>query len=223
MKYPDFTELTDLVDDDILLVHQASTMALKKIKVSTLKKHIGIATTPETESTTYKLTYVSDGDDNGVFYSLGTQKRTVPWQNPQSRQILLTVSSIGDGSVESLINRDESSFFTSNISDSWISIDFLPTNKFKPNFYSIRTRNTSSGFYPRTWQLEGSNNNTNWTILDNQVNNSSLMNNNQWLSLVVINSVFYQYIRLINKGLNSSGFNHLVLGEIELYGDYATT
>lgn len=41
MKYPDFLELTTLVDDDILLVHQASTMALKKIKLSTLKQYIG--------------------------------------------------------------------------------------------------------------------------------------------------------------------------------------
>lgn len=46
MKYPDFLEVTSLVDDDILLVHQASTMQLKKIKLSTLKQYIGVATTP---------------------------------------------------------------------------------------------------------------------------------------------------------------------------------
>jgi hypothetical protein len=223
MQFHEFFEIAALSDNDLLLVQEATTFAIKALKASTLKQYIGIAATPGTGSTTYQSTYVSDGDDNGVFYSLGTQKKTVAWQNPQSRQIVLTASSIGDGGVESLVNRDESSFFTGNVSDSWITIDFLPGNKFKPNFYSIKTRNTSSGFYPRTWQLEGSNNNTTWIVLDNQVNNSSLINNNQWLSLVVINSAFYQYIRLTNRGLNSSGFNHLVLGEIELYGDYATT
>jgi len=43
MKYPDFLELTSLLDDDILLVHQASTMTLKKIKLSTLKQYIGVS------------------------------------------------------------------------------------------------------------------------------------------------------------------------------------
>ena len=46
MQYPDFLELANLVDDDILLVHEASTMKLKKVKLSTLKQYIGVAATP---------------------------------------------------------------------------------------------------------------------------------------------------------------------------------
>lgn len=53
MKYPDFLELTTLVDDDILLVHQSSTSALRGIKLSTLKQYVGVAATPvySTETT----------------------------------------------------------------------------------------------------------------------------------------------------------------------------
>lgn len=43
MKYNEFTELTSLVDDDVLLIQEGSTLALKKIKLSTLKEYIGVA------------------------------------------------------------------------------------------------------------------------------------------------------------------------------------
>jgi hypothetical protein len=46
MQYPDFPELTTLGDDDILLVHNASTLALMKVKLSTLKQYMGVTATP---------------------------------------------------------------------------------------------------------------------------------------------------------------------------------
>jgi hypothetical protein len=46
MKYNQYTELTSLVDDDVLLIQEGSTLALRKVKLSTLKQYIGVATTP---------------------------------------------------------------------------------------------------------------------------------------------------------------------------------
>ena len=46
MKYNEFLETTSLLDEDILLVQEASTLALKKVKLSVLKQYIGVASAP---------------------------------------------------------------------------------------------------------------------------------------------------------------------------------
>lgn len=46
MQYNEFIELTNLVDDDVFLIQEASTLALKKVKLSTLKQYIGVTTQP---------------------------------------------------------------------------------------------------------------------------------------------------------------------------------
>ncbi len=43
MKYDEFGELTNLSDNDILLIQEASTLGIKKVKLLTLKQYIGIA------------------------------------------------------------------------------------------------------------------------------------------------------------------------------------
>lgn len=43
MQFNDFSELTELTDEDLLLVCEATTLALRKIKLSTLKQYIGVA------------------------------------------------------------------------------------------------------------------------------------------------------------------------------------
>lgn len=42
MKFNEFSELATLTDDDILLLQQTSSSVVKKIKLSTLKKYIGV-------------------------------------------------------------------------------------------------------------------------------------------------------------------------------------
>ncbi|KJH71231.1 hypothetical protein [Aliterella atlantica] len=42
MKYNEFVESTNLRDDDILLIQEASTLGIKKVKLSTLKQYIGV-------------------------------------------------------------------------------------------------------------------------------------------------------------------------------------
>lgn len=50
MKFNEFPEQTTLVDNDILLLQDATTLAIKKVKLSTLKQYIGVATTTPTTS-----------------------------------------------------------------------------------------------------------------------------------------------------------------------------
>lgn len=42
MKYNEFVESTSLQDDDVLLIQEATTLGIKKVKLSTLKQYIGI-------------------------------------------------------------------------------------------------------------------------------------------------------------------------------------
>lgn len=57
MKYNQFNEATSLVDDDVLLIQEASTLALKKVKLSTLKQYIGVATTTPAATNTIPIDY----------------------------------------------------------------------------------------------------------------------------------------------------------------------
>ncbi|QSJ20108.1 discoidin domain-containing protein [Nostoc sp. UHCC 0702] len=218
-------ELAQLSDNDILLIF--TNNELKKIKVSTLKNYFGNSNNDnngdgsDQASTGTALTYVSNGDANGLFYYLGTAEKAVTWQNPANAGIiLLSASSTGSGDVSELVNRQDGQFFTQSLPNSWIKVQ-LSSGKLKCSYYSLKTRNSSSDYYPRSWKLQGSNDGVDWDDLDTQNNNTSLVNNSQWLSLpVVANSIGYRYFQILQIGINSAGYNHLVLGEIELYGEY---
>lgn len=174
-------------------------------------------TTPNTPETTKALTYASDGDTNGMCYWLGTNKGTTEWSNPNNKLLILSASSIGVGTLDSLVDRADSQFYTNSDEPiAWIEINFQ-SNKINPTHYSIKTRNQSSGHYPRTWKLQGRKSDAMLIDLDVQANNTTLNANNQWLTLPVSSNDYYQKLR-IELSLNSSGFRYLVLGEIEFYG-----
>ena len=58
--------------------------------------------------------YASVGDSNGVFYSIGTSENTLAWANPTSKGLVISSSRVGSGSLNSLVNRDNSSFYTNS-------------------------------------------------------------------------------------------------------------
>jgi F5/8 type C domain len=214
MKLVLFPELTSLTDNDLLLVWDAETSTTKKIKASTLKTYIGASNVASGTA----LTIATSGDNNGLFYWIGTSSGTTVWSNPIAKGLTIAASSIGSGSVSSLSDRANSDFYTNSDTNAWVSF-YLNGKSLKCNYYSIKTRASSSGYYPRSWKLQGSSDGSNWVDLDSQVNNTTLTANSQWLSLPVANSsVAYTNFRIYMTDNNSSGFGHLVLGEVELYG-----
>ncbi|MBG1240984.1 discoidin domain-containing protein [Nostoc sp. NZL] len=213
MKLDLYPELTSLTDNDLLLIWDAETNSTKKIKASTLKTYINTSSGKE-------LAITASGDSNGLFYWIGTSGGTTTWSSPTGKGLVITASSIGSGSVSSLVDRANSEFFTNSDTNAWVNF-YLGGKSLKCNYYSIKTRSSSSGYHPRSWKLQGSNDNSNWVDLDSQVNNTTLTANSQWLSIPVANSsVAYTNFRIYMTGNNSSGFGHLVLGEVELYGTY---
>jgi hypothetical protein len=176
----------------------------------------GTGTTGETS-----LTYVSDGDNNGLFYFLGTNRKTQAWQNPQSNgSVIISLSGGVNGDpLSSLTDREPSSFYGDSSPGCWVKID-LGTTKLKCNYYSLRNRKIPE-YYLRSWKLQGSDNDLDWIDLDSQVSNSTLNSPSQWLSLPVTNNATaFSKFRLLQCGTTSSGYYFICLGEIELYGVY---
>lgn len=172
-----------------------------------------------TGGTSVYLTFASSGDNKGLFYFLGTQKNTVVWSNPSNNGLSIGASAVENGSVEQLCNRSGNDFWTPASPGGWVSFH-ITTGKLKCNYYSIKTREVNTDYYPRNWKLQGSNDNSTWVDLDIQVNNTALSSLGQWLSLPIAAVESYSYFRLLVTGVNSNGYYHLCLGEVELYGIY---
>ena len=174
----------------------------------------GGGTTPAKE-----LTYINDGDTNGLFYWLGTNKGTQAWLNPiTSNYLTFSSDPIEVGTSSLLVDREPSNFYTIDTPNSVITFDLGQSLKLLLKGYLLRNRNVIN-YYLRNWQIRGSNYNINWDVLDTKTNNTTLQNINQFYYVTVAeNSSNYRYIQLIQTGVNSSNSNNLCLGEIELYG-----
>ncbi|MEH1771702.1 hypothetical protein, partial [Nostoc sp.] len=166
------------------------------------------------------LTFTSNGDSEGLFYYLGTSGLTTTWSNPVAgSSLIVTASTTEGGTVASLSDRIASEWYSNIAANNWVKYQ-ITTGKLICNHYSIRSRSNNVDYYPRNWQLQGSNDGTNWAVLDEQVNNTDISSVSQWLSLPVTPTTAYSYFRLLQNGIDSSGVGYLCLGEVELYGEY---
>lgn len=177
----------------------------------------GGGTTPP--SSGIALTYVSDGDANGLFYHLGTNGKTSGWINPHTSGIiqgsLSSAFSSAHNRPEFIFDRQvNDSIATANIPNSWYMVD-LKTVKLKPNYYSIRARDFSAN-NPSNWIFQASNDNTTWIDLDMQQNKNLQIN--QWFSTPVSNNNSFRYFRFLQNGVSTSGDHIFCVGEIEIYG-----
>lgn len=167
-------------------------------------------------ATNVTLTYVSDGDTNGVLYYLGSSGKTSTWQNPINKGVSITSSGGGSGSPTDLADRQPTAFYVTAATNNWVRID-LPKS-LKCSYYSLRNRNYN-GNNIRNWKLQGCNAGSEWVDLDTQSNNVSINGESQWLSLPVTNNqASFTSFRILQTGHESSGDDYLCLGEIELYG-----
>lgn len=109
----------------------------------------GIA--PITGPTTEAYTYVSDGDDNGVFNALGTLFGLTPWTNPYlaGRMNIIATDNVpvSIDNKETIVDRADNNYSTSTVTNS-IIFDVGESNILDPNFYSYRFRNDQDTFSP---------------------------------------------------------------------------
>jgi hypothetical protein len=171
--------------------------------------------------------YESDFDTLGILYALGTDYGITDWRSPVDRQVVaLTSSSVSSDAKDlgSLVGRKPAMFSTagsSKVGEDWVKLDFKE-HKVLVTAYTVRHWQ-SAGNALRSWHLEGSNDNSEWEVIDSRTNDDSLAANSGATATFFISKPTkrgYMYLRLIQTGPNSSGNNKLALSGLEFYGVY---
>lgn len=159
-------------------------------------------------------------DTNGVVYFIGTDYLTAGFTNPHtSGKVVVTRINNGQGNATQLVSRAYEDSYSGDTSGSWISIDLGAGRSLKVNHY-VLCGATTTGSYLRSWKLQGSDDNSNWTDLDTQTSNATINGANQAVDVAVAGqTIFYRYLRiLLSSGGASDGSNYLVCSEFEFYG-----
>lgn len=179
------------------------------------------------------LIFANNGDSNGLFSWLGTNRLTESWSNPiTSGRLIGLASTVLEPArdVNNLADRSNASEFHSNIgSNAWIGFDIGGSIAINIKAYTLKSRSLANDRHLSNWVLEGSNtvnantvagfNGAAWDVLHSNSNNLWATATNVSANFTVGTSANYRYIRIRQAGANTGGDSYLTLGEIELYGD----
>lgn len=116
-----------------------------------------------------------------------------------------------------------STFQSSNKADSWLCYDFKEA-RVKPSFYSLRSNSLGGKgwFHPRSWCIEGSNDQKKWKILDLRSGEESLNNKNAANTFKIQNILgkdeFYRFLRIRQTDMNTKNNNCLIIAALEFFG-----
>lgn len=169
------------------------------------------------------LLFSNFGDQNGLFYYLGTNGLSQNWINPITTGVVNASATLAPsgGTLPQLVDRSlNSQWYTNSGIGQLIEFD-LGKWRLTVSDYTIR-HDSENGYFLRNWKLQGSSDNTNWTDLDNRVNDTTINAVGGWGRFSVATTTAYQYFRIINTGPDSNGTNYIVLSEIEFYGVLST-
>lgn len=182
------------------------------------------------------LTWVSNGDANGVFYYIGTAFGSVSWSNPQpSAEIRVFLyqnpSSLTNASITN--RTSDSGYIGGGSLPNYIAFDLGNNNrKLLLTDYSVQNYNQDNR-YLRNWKLQGTStvgswdhtgiNGASWTDLDVRSGDTTMNGGaSSWGHYTIGSpgSTRYRYFRLLQTGGDSLGGNYLCVSEVELYGDF---
>jgi hypothetical protein len=169
--------------------------------------------------------YVSDFDENGVLYYIGTGGGTHPYRNPhESGDVVCIWSSIENGPVSHFVSRESQYSYTHDLAGSWMMLDLGEGRRLTPTHYTLRHGFANASFCLRHWRLEGRvcggvPHEGTWVPLSAHNNDTSLnaaYATATWAVEGIVES--YRCFRLIVTGVDS-GCNYLMCSGVELYGD----
>ena len=164
--------------------------------------------------------YESDFDTNGLLYWLGTNGRTTPYTNPHATgKVVVTPSSHYRGSTEGFIEHSHptSSVCTANVEGSFVTVQ-LPMPMVLHR-YTLRHGYDDASWSLRSWNLEGSNDGTEWVVLRQHVGDTSL--NSGWATAswdANPDRLAFSHFRILLTGPHSSGSPSIDMAGLELYG-----
>jgi hypothetical protein len=163
------------------------------------------------------LTYVSDGDTNGVFTYLGGG---ASWTNPQTSGVIaLSASNLGSGTLDAIVDHAASDTFDNPQANNWFAVDLGATRTLILNEYSYRQRNAGGNLMTQM-KIQGSKDNSIWTDLTSA--DSPTTGNSVWTSFPVVSSIAYRYFRIMRTAADSGSNTYFTIGEWELYGTLTT-
>jgi hypothetical protein len=141
--------------------------------------------------------------------------------NVVDRQIVEMRASSGPGNasfpVKNVVDLDTSAhFWTENRSNQWICWDFK-TYRIRPTHYSINSEYGDANL--RTWVLEGSSDGSSWATLDERHDDMTLQRRLLAATFQVAKPVEVRLLRIVQKGQNHNGNDHLAFTALEFFGD----
>ena len=167
-------------------------------------------------------------DGNGLLHWIGTGCGTQEYANPHGKLggVVAKMSSVGgSGSTPSRfvehapVNEYN---FTNSRANSWMSVDLGEGRHLVPDYYCLRHGVDHGGWRLRHWRLEGSNDDSTWTLLKTHANDRALpdqaCSTASWPIEAAADGASYRYFRIFQTGNNSSGSDSLRCAGIELYG-----
>jgi hypothetical protein len=113
--------------------------------------------------------------------------------------------------------------FTKNKANSWVSLDLGKGRSLVPNYYCLRHGNSGGCSRLQSWDFEGSNDGSNYTVLRSHRNDNSLPDQAFSVAAWEVEGTnqAYRYFRIRQTGRNSyphSSDHYLYCTGIELYG-----
>lgn len=172
--------------------------------------------------------YQSDFDEQGLLYWIGTNGRTAAeWVNPAQYGLVVVTSSEGRnlpyGRLEDILSREPGALncHTNDDRRAWFAIDLGVW--ISPTSYTLRHARGYGRSALRTWQLQGSKDGINWTVLLEHNRDEKLGEPGSTATWQIPphpdESGGWRHIRVQQMGKNASAQTHyLSLSGFEIYG-----
>ena len=164
--------------------------------------------------------YTAEFDRNGVIYFIGSDSRRGTYENPYSTGKINIVCSTTteEGDISAITSRKDSIFFTSNVPNSFISID-LKHWAVQPVYYSLKHGYPNGSYSLRDWSLDASLDGFTWVNLILHVDCQDLNAGYKTVTWTLKKTEsYFRYYRIKILKPNST-FNHSIcLSGFELYG-----
>ena len=168
--------------------------------------------------------------EDGLLEHIGRLGGTAPYSNPHILSLVVaTRSSNASGRAVDFVGREKKVSYTDNSPQSWMAVDIGATRRLQINHYCLRHGRSSydNCCVLRHWELQGSNDGLNWTVLRQHSNDTSMGTTayceGHWAVNSPASNTPYRHFRILQTGKNS-GYSYgnpndyLMCCGIELYG-----
>lgn len=111
-----------------------------------------------------------------------------------------------------------------NVLPAWLMVDFWAGNQEKITKYTLYRSSSQAGSWnnnnssPKNWTFEGSNDGSNWTVLDTETN-QTITTNATKREFTFINNLYYRYYRINISAVNHTSQRWVNITEMELVNE----